>query len=726
MRTSLFFVIMMVHLWCSHATRAQGISELVASKDRMSGLTYDGISYIKAENYVGAQISFKGALNLSATDVTRYHVGVNYMRLQGRVNWMEGIKQLVKIEAPENFRKYWTNLSIGYILNDEYDLAHQTLQHADTASSFTKYLKGVAFLKQKRYSDADSNFKVALGQSRFKMPLLPVAEARYRISRNERTKKQAKETLGLFIRAKHNREDKLNLPVSVWGAAMSNAEAGKMRKAFRLLSQLNQKDSTVMYARGFFLFLAGKDSIARSTFQKLVILHPKFPEAHAGLGHLASKAASLSGNSLLWQKAITHYSKAISLAPKPELLQARALSYLRLYDFQKVNSDSNIALAINDFLAIKQINSEWKYSYDTQMAIAKAMHYVVYTLAFKRAPSKYFDKSNMSLYLTGAINAYKKVIETDSTKSIGHEGLGSISLLIQDDRQALQSFQTANKLSSTETSLLGIGMTYFRQENIVEARKYFAKSVEAYPEYSSAMLGLGLSDMEDEKTKAEGFVKVEKAYLSMQNQDLEDITKASITFSYAHCKSMFFTTSSFPQTEQGFQAFLETEIIPVYEEASVITPIADSSVYFINCGWLAEKYGFPALASEYYRRSGTDKAANNIAVMLAKNNKIADARELLEKIETLDIARANLKLLDSFFFQTGKLTSLRIIYLHHNFQLGEITPVLDNYYFPEYKLQLDPLDDFYPYPKPAIIYKYAKNGKISRIKHRDRLKCPQR
>lgn len=719
------FILSILYLLYFKATsqNLQKYSELVSVEDRLDGYTYKGIKYAKNGNYNGAYLSFSSALNRANNDKKYidscyYNLGVVCLMYRTKTKWQEGIKYLKAIAKVEDFKYYWVNLAIAHILVNEINQAENSISKADTSFAITWYLKGILAYQQKNYQNADKYFQKSLRLKISDVPFLPIAETYYYL-RESYNKKDLNEVISLFKKSKNNLEDWYN---AIWGQAIANSELGNTKKANKLLDKLNPRDSIVKYAKAFNYFRANEDSLSRKGYQDLIKSNPKFAEAYVGLGHTYVKEASVSNNPKTWKNAINAYTKSIKLKNEPAVYEFRALSWLRLFDYQKENSDSCIYFALNDIATIKKIAPYWNFDYQTVLAEAKAWHYIIFSLAFKRHQSRYFTKDSLREYANFSTACYLTAIEKDSTKSEALEGYASLNFLLEDNQNAKIYYKKAYKIKANETISLGLGTSYFKMDSLEKSTIYFKKTLEFNPYNATALMGLSMIRRNKNDFSVEAIRECEKAY-QLGQKLTDDIARASNIFTYAFLKNGEFEQTQYPKTVEGYKEFIKNSVIPIYEEASKITPIADSSNYFVNLGWYANKFGFTYLADSLYIKSKTNVGINNHAVILALNGQINDAVESLEMIkDKLPIAKENLKKIKEGKIKCNCLTEIRIIYLHSGFNLGNIEPKLTNHFFPKYKIYISPIDIFYLEKKPDLSYSYAKT--TNNKKHSKGTDCP--
>jgi len=699
----------------------QKLTELVATADLLDGFGYQGIHYAKKGRHLAAYTAMKSALHRSkldgrSKDTCTYHIALVCLMADSRAKWKEGLAYLKSVGTPAHFRHYWENLSIAYMLNGQFAEAQLSIRNADTASAASWFLQGLMQMELKEHGKAARFFEKAEnagGELRF----FEMAEAKYR-SRGSGEVYRHDDVIKWLVKAGNNYEDKY---AATLAEAIVRGEAGEYNKSLRLLNRLNPSDSAVAYATALTYFRAGEDSLAKITLKKVVKAHPGFTDLYMLLGHVYVRQASSKNNPDLWFAGITHYSKAIVLDPKPEYYEMRALAWLRLFDYQNPDSDSCIVKALSDFRHVKDLRPAYEFSYESVLAEARAWHYVLYSLVYKKHPSEYFSKGNLPHYIANATAGYEKAIAKDSSRLDALEGFGTLDKDIQKPEMSLAYFLKSISRRPSDDNLMGAGMAYLEMDSLSTAGLYFQRAAALNPLNANAVMGQGLVLLKKPETEKDGVALIGKAY-AMREKIADDITKASIIFNYAFSKTYHFSSSGYPQTADGFKAFANDSIRPVYQEAAQVTPLADSSVYFVNLGWFAEEQKFTDLAAEYYHKSQTVHASNNYALLLAKNNQVADAVAILEKIEDrLDIAKTNLGKIRAGKQHCPCLKAVNFSYLHTAYQPQIVAPRLTNHFFPKGS-RVRPVADFYPFYKPHIVKRYGRGG-LSRKKS-DPTDCP--
>jgi Tfp pilus assembly protein PilF len=699
----------------------QKLTELVATADLLDGFGYQGIHYAKKGKHLAAYTAMKSALHRSrldgrGKDTCTYHIALVCLMSDSRSKWKEGLAYLKSVSTPAHFSHYWENLSIAYMLNGQLAEARLSVGNVDTASAASWFLQGLIHIELKEYEKAAHFFRKAENAGG-ELPFFEMAEAKYR-SRGSGGVYRHNDVIKWLVKAGNSYDNKYAVTLA---EAIVRGEAGEYNKSLRLLNRLNPSDSAVAYATALTYFRAGKDSLAKMTLKKMAKSHPGFPDLQMLLGHIYVRQASLKKNPDLWFAGITHYSKAIVLDPKPEYYEMRALTWLQLFDYQKTDSDSCIVKALSDFRHVKNLRPGYEFSYESVLAEARAWHYVLYSLVYKKHQSGYFSKGNLPYYIANAAAGYEKAIAKDSSRLDALEGLGTLNKDIQKPEISLAYFLKSGSRRPSEDNLMGAGMAYLEMDSLSKAGLYFQKAAALNPLNANAVMGQGLVLLKKPATEKEGVELIEKAY-AMRDKVSDDITKASIIFNYAFSKTYHFSSSGYPQTADGFKAYANDSIRPVYQEAGQVTPLADSSVYFVNLGWYAEELKFTDLAAEYYHKSQTAHASNNYALLLAKNNQVANAVAILEKIEDrLDVAKTNLGKIRAGKQRCSCLRVVNFSYLHTAYQPQIVAPRLTNHFFPKGS-RVYPVTDFYPFYKPHIVKRYGRGG-VSRKKS-DPTDCP--
>ncbi|WP_254410995.1 tetratricopeptide repeat protein [Dyadobacter diqingensis] len=702
-------------------SQVQKLTELVATEDLLAGFTYQGVYYARKGDQFAARTALKSALHRSGVDnknkdTCRYHLGLVCLMSSSKKQWAERLEHLRSIADPGLFEHYWENITIAYMLNRKFGEARISVRQADSLTAIPLLLNGLIQMEYKDYTSATRYFEKmeGLGED---LPFFAMAKVKY-LGRNGTDQSWFDNVIKWLRIAGKNKKDSY---AATLAGAIVHGESGKYSRALHLLKRLNPSDSAVQYATTLTYFWADKDSIAEKTLQRIVRAHPKFTDSHVLLGHVNVRKAYVKNNPDLWRAGIKHYSNAIKLDAKPEYYVMRALAWLRLFDYQKPDSDSCIVKALADFRHIKNERPNYEVGYESLLAEARAWHYMLYSLAYKKHQSGYFHSNDLPTYIANATLIYKKAIAKDSSRLDAIEGLGTLNKDIREHRASINYFLRAGAIRVNADNLMGVGMAYLEMDSLAQAGLYFRKTEAANPSNANAIMGQGLVLLRKPETETAGMQLIAKAY-TMIGTVADDITKASIIFNFAFARTYDFRNSGYPQAAKGFAAYAMDVIQPIYREAEQITPLADSSVYFVNLGWYAEELKFPELAGSYYLRSQTVHASNNYAMLLAKNDKTSEAIAILEKIEgRLEIAKMNLMKIRDGKQHCPCLKTITFSYLNSAYQPQHIAPKLTNHFFSN-GMRLSPVLDFYPLQKPQIVKKYG-HGDVSRKKS-DPMDCP--
>ncbi|MEI7582743.1 tetratricopeptide repeat protein [Runella sp.] len=682
------------------------VEELADPRDLVQAHTYVGQRYWKKQNSNGAYLSFKDALYVAKkqgnnTDSCFYNLGVVCLFIGGADRNKEAQQHFEAVTNPSHFKHFWANKTIAYIANRQYGLAESAVQQTDTTQPLSWYLRGLIFLRKEALWLAKTAFQKA-GRLQNLDPL-PVAitfyKIRYLLSSKE--KQQLSDFLAQAERYHRNRDSK-NWQIAVWLRAMAYADDDKTQAAVSMLQKLSPQDSLVKYAYAYIYFKSGDDSLAKETLKSLVKRHRFWGEPYVMLGHIAVSKASKSDNKTEWQNSITYYTKAIQFSPLPSTLENRALSWLRLFDYRARDSDSCIVKALADIAEIRKLNPNYVLAYNTEMAETRAYHFIIYSLFYKRNSSNYFSKEEVKNYIFSAFKGYNDLIQKDASRSEAFQGLASLQLLLSIHQEAIENFKKANQIKPNVKHLLGIGMVYYEMVELETAGGYFQRVLQMEPTNKTALMGKGLVDWRTKKDTLGAIDKVQRAYFERENEP-DDITRAMYIFNWASVKTQLFKDSGYPKDSVGFVNFVRDSVLYLYKEAKTVTPIADSGAYYANLGFEAEKLGFRALAVKWYELSNSIAGANNLAVLLAKEGDIQQARGILGRIaESSSTSKRNLALIDEGKINCGCLKSIEYMYLHVRFDLGLVNPPMDNSFVPIQETIPLAIKGFISFSKPRL------------------------
>lgn len=713
------------------SSRAQfNIVELAEQKDLVQANGYVGQLYLKRKNLNGAYLFLTDALYVAKkqqknVDSCHYNLGVLCLLIGDPGKNKEAVSHFEAIQNSPSFKHYWENKTIAYIANRQYSMAEAAVNRTDSTQSLSWYLRGLLLLQKEFFGQATKAFQNVMRKGLQNFDPLPVAVALYQ-TRGDSKVKNNRQVMGKLLsdaQRYHQNKNERNLKTAVWLQAMVLAEEGKTSAAVRCLERLPAGDSLVQYATAYIYFKGGEDSLAQLKLHKLVKYH-SWSEPYILLGHLAARKASIHVNDKArWLKAIGFYTKALQIKPLAPAYESRALAWFRMFDYQKQDSDSCIVNAQEDLQKVRNY-AAYELAFDTEMAAVRAYHYIIYALMFKKYTSKTFKKENLAEIAVSAYVGYQNLIKRDSSKVEPYQGFASLQLLLNQYDGAIFNFQHAYQLRQHPKNWLGIGLSYYEMNDWENAGKYFAKVLNKQPSNATAVLGMGLVQWHTKKDIPEAIRQVNQAYLN-RHLEKDDVTRATYIFNQARIKSnLLFTTSGYAPTALGFEAYISDSILPLYREAKAITPLADSGAYFVNLGFEAEKLGFRDLAVNWYKKSNSAAGANNLAILLAKEGRVEEAKQLLEQIEEkYSLAKKNLALLKEGKINCGCMKSAEFLYVHVGFEPGEIILKTDNKFVPFFESRVSPITEFISFKKPVISRSYD-NGSHYGV-GRKGTKCPE-
>lgn len=137
---------------------------------------------------------------------------------------------------------------------------------------------------------------------------------------------QPKQALAEYTRAQPLSPDPRQIRLRMADAHMADGDVMRAIQIYEELARSKGADLKVLNALGNAYLANNQPGLARKTFDRAVVEHPKEPAAFLMLGsHLAATRD--------YRGAIAAYDKGLKLAPKePALLQAQALAYSRAGD----------------------------------------------------------------------------------------------------------------------------------------------------------------------------------------------------------------------------------------------------------------------------------------------------------------------------------------------------------------------------------------------------------
>lgn len=170
-----------LHLWQEAQTPDASDISLIAANKKLkqspsssNAYIYRGVVFFKRQNYTAAQQDFSKALQLKpASSASLYNLGLTFTKLNNQKAAIKSYDNLLKISP--NYNQGWYNRGLLHFERHDYNKAAadmNALLNLEARSADAQNLLGVISIKQKRYTDAWSDFYKAAAINSANMTVL--------------------------------------------------------------------------------------------------------------------------------------------------------------------------------------------------------------------------------------------------------------------------------------------------------------------------------------------------------------------------------------------------------------------------------------------------------------------------------------------------------------------------------------------------------------------------
>lgn len=266
----------------------------------------------------------------------------------------------------------------------------------------------------------------------------------------------------------------------------------------------------------------GKNDKALEHYRFALQLNPESVSAHNNLGNIFYHL----GND---DNAITHYKNAIKVMPDhPDAYYNISLVYAR--NNNSLEAKNNLKVVLDLHPNHEKANGSLGYLYQLDGDFDQAIRF--YKKDLELNEDNVSSLHNLGVIFTNkgeydlAKTYFKKVLKEQSHHVESLNNLGTIYILQKKFSDALKYFATLSKLVEEFDVYYNLGVIYFELADFKEAKYFFSKSLEIFPEDFASNLNLGVVSL-----KLENYEDAEKYYfraheLQPDNEEVLYLLKA--------------------------------------------------------------------------------------------------------------------------------------------------------------------------------------------------------
>jgi len=278
--------------------------------------------------------------------------------------------------------------------------------------------------------------------------------------------------------------------------ALAEKRLDDAARAYQKLAQLDPKTAEVQAKLGFIYYQQGKFAEAVPAFRQALKLKPSLPSADALLAICLSELGH-------YAEALPGLEKGFRSPPESSVRRLMGLQLQRSYvGLQRYHKAAEVALELSRL-----------YPEDAEVLYHNGRFYgdLAYLTMRKLtqiAPESVwmFQAEGEALESQGhydlAIRKYRKVLALEGARPGIHFRIGRAILSgpqeANSQNEALKEFEQELQIDATNASAAyEMGEIYRKQRELEQAGKFFNISVEHYPDFEEAQIGLGrvLSDL---------------------------------------------------------------------------------------------------------------------------------------------------------------------------------------------------------------------------------------
>ena len=531
------------------------------------------------KNYTAAIKLFERALIKSNSeglnpDTTFFNLAIVYLQ---KKEFAKTLDYLNQIGNPDGFEYLEYNMGVANINLGNTEDAIDNFKNSiakNTANERAYYNLGLAYFQNKEYDKC----LVCLIKAVKKDP----GNVDYNIALANVYEKLDSNKLALKHFENAYRNDSRN-QVSIMGIGNSENKLGRFKRAieyFHKALKLNRKSALAFGGIADANYYLTKYDTAIKYYDIALKFDSLLMNAYVGRGNAKCHFAD-------YYSAIEDYNVAIALRPdNVKAYESRGIAKFRLNRYYS---------ASRDFEKVLELDPAYVMSYDAFI-------------------SKGFADYNLH-NLKAAQQDFESAIKIDSKKSTGYDGLGCVYYALEKFDSSVCNFDKAIAITPDDDLMLtNRGNALYRILEYGKALKDFNKAVSLNPQNEHAFNGIGICQHQFDKNDS-SIVNILRG-IAVAPSNYELYRNLGISRGYYAKESQ----------EKGKLEFAQQQYDSMIHDHEMSQRYGmDSSVYFINLGYLHMKLNQFDKALEYYGRVVNPAyrkfAENNIGVVIAMRDK---------------------------------------------------------------------------------------------------------